>query len=197
MSILKIKKNVIDKKGYKCETCGISEWQTQAICLELDHIDGNNKNNEIPNLRLLCPNCHSQTLTFRGKNINGFLKITDEELIKALEETNNIRQALLKVGLTPKGANYKRASILLNFNYTKPLDTKNSQYGTIWINNGMRNKKIKKELLNEYTTVGWVRGRLLDNAPPSGKGRTWITNGLQNKFVKDVVLPNGWWKGKA
>ena len=72
----------------------------------------NNKdksNNKKENLRLLCPNCHSQTDTFRGKNINsGLLKVSDEEIIEAYENSNNIRQTLIKLGLAPKGGNYSR-----------------------------------------------------------------------------------------
>lgn len=52
-----------------CNICGISEWQGNKLSLQLDHIDGNNKNNLVDNLRLLCPNCHSQTDTFCGKNV--------------------------------------------------------------------------------------------------------------------------------
>lgn len=52
----------------KCEICNRSVWQGKPMPLELDHIDGNHKNNNLPNLRLLCPNCHSMTSTFRGKN---------------------------------------------------------------------------------------------------------------------------------
>ena len=50
-----------------CCFCGISKWQDKILTLQVDHIDGNNKNNEISNLRLLCPNCHSQTDTFTFK----------------------------------------------------------------------------------------------------------------------------------
>lgn len=53
---------------YKCYNCGISEWQDQRLSLELHHIDGNGKNNRLENLQLLCPNCHSQTKTWGGKN---------------------------------------------------------------------------------------------------------------------------------
>ena len=57
-------------KEYKCEECGISEWNGKRIGLELDHISGVRSDNSLENLRLLCPNCHSQTHTFRGRNIS-------------------------------------------------------------------------------------------------------------------------------
>jgi len=57
-------------KIYKCEECSINEWNGKKIVLELDHIDGNKNNNLLENLRILCPNCHSQTPTFRGRKVN-------------------------------------------------------------------------------------------------------------------------------
>lgn len=54
---------------YECSNCGCDgHWQNGIISLEVDHIDGDNKNNEISNLRYLCPNCHALTETYRGKN---------------------------------------------------------------------------------------------------------------------------------
>lgn len=54
---------------YTCAICGCDgHWQTGEISLELDHIDGDNSNNELTNLRYLCPNCHALTSTYRGKN---------------------------------------------------------------------------------------------------------------------------------
>ena len=50
--------------NYKCELCQINAWQGRPLNLQLDHIDGNRLNNNLINLRLLCPNCHSQTPTF-------------------------------------------------------------------------------------------------------------------------------------
>ena len=104
---------LIQERGHKCEDCGLEEWNTQPIPLELEHCDGNNKNNTRENLKLLCCNCHALTPTWRGRNINsGKVKVSDDELLTALKECVNIRQALQKVGLTPKGGNYTRASKL-------------------------------------------------------------------------------------
>ena len=98
----------------KCQNCGISEWQGVEIPLELDHVNGDSTNNSVDNLRLLCPNCHSITPTWRGRNINtGKEKVSDKDLLTALEKCSNIRQALLEVGLAPKGGNYTRAKKLL------------------------------------------------------------------------------------
>lgn len=55
-------------KQHKCETCGITEWNGLPTPLELDHINGINYDNRLENLRTICPNCHAQTETYRGKN---------------------------------------------------------------------------------------------------------------------------------
>lgn len=63
-------KNRLYQEGFKtekCEECGITDWNGKRISLELDHINGDNTDNRIENLRILCPNCHSQTPTFRNK----------------------------------------------------------------------------------------------------------------------------------
>lgn len=62
-------KNALSKKdGYKCSICSINEWNNKFLMLEIDHIDGNSSNNTSGNLRLICPNCHSQTENFKAKN---------------------------------------------------------------------------------------------------------------------------------
>jgi hypothetical protein len=52
-----------------CDDCKLAEWRGGPIPLELDHKDGDRSNNELGNLRLLCPNCHALTPTYRGRNI--------------------------------------------------------------------------------------------------------------------------------
>ena len=51
-----------------CACCGRTEWNGQPIPLELDHVNGDRSDNRLENLRLLCPNCHAQTPTWRGRN---------------------------------------------------------------------------------------------------------------------------------
>mgnify|MGYP002414217383 CR=1 FL=1 len=52
---------------YRCEECRISEWNGEHLTLELEHVNGNRRDNRLENLKLLCPNCHSQTSTWRKR----------------------------------------------------------------------------------------------------------------------------------
>jgi 5-methylcytosine-specific restriction endonuclease McrA len=59
------------REGYKedkCEKCGISEWKGKRLSIQVHHKDGNKDNNKLENIEFLCPNCHSQTDNFSGKN---------------------------------------------------------------------------------------------------------------------------------
>jgi 5-methylcytosine-specific restriction endonuclease McrA len=112
LSFGRLRKRVIYEQDGKCNLCGIDDWLGKPISLELEHKDGNHYNNLRDNLEALCPNCHSQTPTFRGRNIKGRKQkvlITDDELLIALIQNKfNMRQSLIQVGLAAKGANYNR-----------------------------------------------------------------------------------------
>ena len=70
MSHDSVRKRILHEENNKCSQCGIGNiYNGKPLSLELDHIDGNSKNNKRENLRILCPNCHSQTPTHRAKNI--------------------------------------------------------------------------------------------------------------------------------
>lgn len=63
-----LRKYLLEKTGHICSNCKHSEWLGQPISLELEHKDGNSNNNSLENLCLICPNCHSQTPTYKNKN---------------------------------------------------------------------------------------------------------------------------------
>ena len=86
-------------RGERCEECGLSEWMDQPIPLCTHHIDGDHLNNDLTNLRLLCPNCHALTENYCGKNKGKQQKYTEEMYIQALRDSSNIRQALLSMGI--------------------------------------------------------------------------------------------------
>ena len=95
-----LKKRLIEEgyKIHKCEKCNLTEWNNLSIPIELDHINGKNNDNRLENLRFLCPNCHAQTDTYRGKNqlnknvvksIKKFNKKIDNNPEKTIEKKFN------------------------------------------------------------------------------------------------------------
>ena len=109
---------LINLRGHQCEKCKLSEWLNKPINLELHHYDGDKSNNNLDNLQLLCPNCHSYTDNYGSKN-KKHKDISDDELIIALQKSSSIRQALFSLGLSDAGSNYDRARILMNKNKIK------------------------------------------------------------------------------
>ena len=85
----------------ECAACGGVEWQGRPIPLELDHINGDRADNRLENLRLLCPNCHAQTDTYRGRNI-GAPRVTQSEPARELPVVAARRR--LALVLAPPGA---------------------------------------------------------------------------------------------
>jgi Zn finger protein HypA/HybF involved in hydrogenase expression len=107
------KKILLKERGHRCESCGLSEWLGKPIPLEMDHTDGNSDNSTRGNLKLLCPNCHAQTPTYRSKNIgkagsraakrSRALKDTARELAKALynwPSTGELKVMLMTLPMT-------------------------------------------------------------------------------------------------
>lgn len=124
----KLKEDLIfEEQVGKCLICGIEKkWQNKPLTFELDHVDGNNKNNKRENLRLLCPNCHSQTHTWRGRNRNtGIKKVMDLEFLKAVSVAKNRSEALDKLNLSG-GDNYRRAKNFEIINEENLVDFSNA-----------------------------------------------------------------------
>ena len=85
-SKLKEKLFTLGYKERKCEKCGCgTEWEGEPLTLELHHKDGNHYNNNLDNLQILCPNCHSQTETYRSRtkaNLKPIYEKIDEHKLK-------------------------------------------------------------------------------------------------------------------
>ena len=111
-------------KEAQCERCGITQWNGKMAPLELDHINGNHEDNRFENLQILCPNCHAQTDTYRGRNRSDKKKKAEKILknknLKASYDYNalkpqEISKRLAKIAdidLTQFGWNAKVAKIL-------------------------------------------------------------------------------------
>lgn len=110
LSFESLRFRILYEQENKCNSCGLDEWLGQKLVLELEHKDGNNKNNDRNNLEMICPNCHSLTKTWRGRNKRERRhRVLDKDLLESLLINNwNMRQSLLDVGLSPKGGNYNR-----------------------------------------------------------------------------------------
>lgn len=109
----KFRKPLIELRGQKCECCNNTTWLNQPINLEVHHKDGDKSNNQLENLQLLCPNCHSYTNNYGSKNKKQN-EISDEDLVIALQNSYSIRQALLSLNMSDAGGNYTRARNLMN-----------------------------------------------------------------------------------
>jgi hypothetical protein len=68
-----LKLGLLQNKCYNCDH--LPKWDNKPLVMVLDHINGKNDDNRIENLRLLCPNCNSQTKTFSGRNVKYSVKI--------------------------------------------------------------------------------------------------------------------------
>ncbi len=63
-----VRRFLIRTRGYRCQDCGLSEWRGKKLPLEVEHINGIRTDNRDENVKLNCPNCHSITSTWRGRN---------------------------------------------------------------------------------------------------------------------------------
>lgn len=168
------KKRIWIKEYYNntCQKCGNKEWLGEQIPLEINHINGNNKEHEFSNVELLCCNCHALTDNWRGRNKIKREFILDRDLIQILIKNEfNIRQSLIEVGFTPKGGNYKRCNNLIQ-------KYKNGE--EIIENKKLRNKPIDKIILEELIKKLFNKSQIKDYFG--------ISNGFLDKKLTEYNL---------
>jgi len=133
-------------KEHKCETCGITEWYNKKISLHLHHIDGDNTNHKLYNLKILCPNCHSQTDNFGNKNRTK-INYSKIELLNAIYESKNYTEVKKNLKLSKNGNNNNVIKNILfeyNFKLIEKEKIKNAILNEIEYDKNKQIKSIKK-----------------------------------------------------
>jgi hypothetical protein len=86
-------------KEHKCERCGRTEWEGEAIPLQLHHINGDRTDNRLENLQLLCPNCHTLTDNYCGRKLkidSNKCKICGKEISRKAEYCTDCYHSLVQ-----------------------------------------------------------------------------------------------------
>ena len=79
-----VREYLLKESNYACSSCGFDTPHPDdgSSILEIDHIDGNGSNHSYSNLRVLCPNCHALTSTYRGRNVGNGRNVSYSRRIK-------------------------------------------------------------------------------------------------------------------
>lgn len=102
------RERILREQEGRCSMCNSPQmWNNLPLKFELDHISGDRSDESRNNLRLVCPNCHSQTETYKTTKTNR-KRYTDEEIIAALKNSDSAYKAMKSLGMNPHGGNYVR-----------------------------------------------------------------------------------------
>lgn len=116
-----IKREFIKHVNYECVLCDNQGFHNnQELILELDHINGIRNDNRLQNLRLVCPNCHSQLKTSNRRKFKpkffGHKKINEHDVLILVKKSSSIREILLELNASDSGANYTLVKNILEKN---------------------------------------------------------------------------------
>jgi hypothetical protein len=184
------KNNILE---YKCDKCKMSDvWQNEKITLQLDHINGDFRDNKIENLHWLCPNCHSQQQTSNRIKNRKRIFLYEDDIINLAKQSNSIRQILFKLGFSDASANYNKIKVVLeknNLNYVHNSDFK-VKTRVDRHQPRLNLRKVERPTKEELQKIVWELS-ILDIAKKYSMSPSGIV-----KWIKDASVttpPKGYW----
>lgn len=157
-----IKKYFLQKVEYICVKCGNrGNHCGESLQLEIDHVNGDRYDNRLENLRLLCPNCHSQqktTHSHRNKPRYYCLEIDEQKVISLSKTLPSIRQILLALNVLDSGGNYQKIKTILdkyNLRLNKLIKIKSS-----CCNSRIHTRKVERPSKNNLEKLVWAKPTL-------------------------------------
>lgn len=159
------RKLLLQIRGQKCEICGITEWNNKPISLQCHHIDGDHTNNQLSNLLLVCPNCHSQTEHYKGKERIKRSKVSVEEILALASQCYSINDLLNKLDLAGGGNYHRVKKIVEQYNVifkSKPIIIKQKNSNKSYYSKQNKENLTKQRIQQiqncdiDFSKYGWV-----------------------------------------
>lgn len=154
-----VKRAFLEIVDYKCVLCyneGIHNGQ--KLTLQLDHINWDRYDNRIENLRLLCPNCHSQQKTSnkqKGEKKINKITITEEKVLDLARQLPSIRQILLKLHVADSSLNYEKIRKILKLNNLELDKNLKIEYKTDRNRPRPQHRKVERPSKDQLEKLVW------------------------------------------